>query len=178
MKKILSVLCCLSSVALVSCRLERKSSCSNHEPLVDTAGAAAEKVRVELQWEAIPRPGEIAVRDKDAVSDRRAAEMEMEHAVARYRDSMKVAGGTLSSPGGCVDWRATVVDGVLDRQALATALLRSLVDPTATAMEWTVLDSASDPARMRAIYSVPGKDGGSIDSASLDVGRREVLRVR
>jgi hypothetical protein len=178
MKKIQSILCCMSLVALVSCRQERKTSCPNPAPLVDSAGAASEKIRVGLQWAAIQHPAEPRILDKDGISDRRAAEIQMERTVARYRDSMRVVDGALSSPAGCVDWRASLVDGVLDRQALATALVRSLVNPAATVMEWTVLDTAFDPARLRTVYSVSGKDGGAVDSASLDLGRHEVRRVK
>jgi hypothetical protein len=178
MKKTATILCCLPSLLLISCGRERKTSCPVPVPLVDSAGAASEKARVELQWSAVRDAGNGQVPDENRLSRRRLAEIDMERSVLRYRDSMRIRAGTLASPGGCVDWRASVADGALDRQALATALVRTLVDSAATVMEWSLLDSASDSARMRAVYSVAGKDGGAIDSASLEVGRGEVRRIR
>lgn len=157
-----------------SCR--RNPSCEAPAPMVDTSGMRAESERDRLQWLGLRGGVDSMPSGRDALALRDSVHGSLERDVRRYRDSMMTASGELTSPGGCLDWRASLVEGRLDRTALVTALARSLVDSVANTVEWSLADSAKDPARLRVVYAVPGPDGGRMDSATLLVGKKTVRR--
>jgi hypothetical protein len=117
-----------------------------------------------------------ALSTREGLARQKAAQGSLERNVRFYGDSMRTGSGSLTSPGGCVDWRGSLVDGRLDRTAFVTALTRSLVDTAANAVEWTLADSAKDPAKLRVIYAIPGPNGGRMDSVVLLLGSSTVRR--
>lgn len=171
--KILPILPLL--VGISSCR--QNMSCSAPSPLADTAGVRAESGRAELQALGIRGWMDSALSTREGLAREKEAQGSLERNVRRYRDSMRTESGIMVSPSGCVDWRGSLVDGRLDRIALVTAMTRSLVDTTANAVEWTLADSAKDPARLRVIYAIPGPNGGSLDSAVLLLGATTVVNA-
>ena len=160
--------------AASSCR--RETSCSSPLPLTDTVGARSESDRAELQWMGMRGGVDSVPSGRDVIALRKSAHGSLERDVRLYRDSMRTVSGKLVSPGGCLDWRASLVEARLDRMALVTAMARTLVDTSANTVEWSLADSAVDPARLRVIYAMPGPDGGRLDSAVFRLGRLWVAR--
>ena len=161
-------------VSLSSCRQD--ASCPSPVPWTDTAGSRAESDRAELQWVGVRGGVDSVPSGRDVLALRKSAHGSLERNIRLYRDSMRTISGNLRSGGDCLDWRASLVEGRLDRTAFVTALTRTLVDTAANAVEWTLSDSAADPARLRVIYAIPGPDGGRLDSATLLVGKETVRR--
>jgi hypothetical protein len=150
-----------------SCR-EPSVACSA-APMVDTAGEAAEKARIERQWLAVQGKLDSSSSTAAGLESRRSAAGSLDSAIARYRDSIRTDGRTVVSRSGCLDWRATWEGGHVDRTALATVWLRALVADGVGVVEWSLPDTVPVEMRLRALFTRPGPDGGSLDSAVLAV---------
>lgn len=137
--------------------------------MTDSVGALAEKSRVEFQWLAIRVGMDSALRTADGIAAHRAMAGSLDSSIARYGDSMRLEGTGIVSVSGCLDWKATWENGAVDRAAFLTVLLRRLVRDSVGVVEWTVVDAPSSETRLSAIYTLPGSDGGSIDSATLRI---------
>ncbi|MEN9308407.1 MAG: hypothetical protein RL173_2339 [Fibrobacterota bacterium] len=150
-------------------------SCSKPAPveceriaLVDTAGEFGESSRIEFQWLAIKVGLDSALRTSEGIATHRASEGALDAGISRYRDSMELEGTGVVSKSGCIDWAGSWKAGRFDRAAMVTAFLRELGKDSVTAVEWSeVSDSTSVEVRLRTIYSLPGANGGGIDSLVL-----------
>jgi hypothetical protein len=162
------------AAGIVSCR--QNPTCDAPSPMVDTAGSRSESDRSELQWLGMRSGVDSVPSGSQVLALGKSAHGSLERDVRRYGDSMRTSSGIVTSPGGCVDWRGSLVEGRLDRSALVTAMARTLVDTGANTVEWSLSDSAKDPARLRLIYAVAGPDGGRMDSATLLVGKTTVRK--
>ncbi len=155
-------------VVFASCSRESRVDCVP-VALVDSVGERSERIRVEFQWLAIRFGMDSALRTPDGIQAHRSAALGLDSSIARYRDSMRTEGTGLVSKSGCLDWKATWEVGRLDKSALVTSFLRTLVRDSASVVEWAVSDEIPTETRLHAIYAVPGPDGGSVDSAVLRV---------
>lgn len=135
--------------------------------MVDSVGERSERDRIEFQWAAIRLGMDSVLRTAAGVQAHRSAEGGLDSSIARYRDSMRKEGTGLVSRSGCLDWKATWDSGRVDRSALVTSFLRALVRDSSSVVEWDASDAIPGELRLKAIYAVPGPDGGSVDSAVL-----------
>ncbi|MEK7393163.1 MAG: hypothetical protein AAB214_11425, partial [Fibrobacterota bacterium] len=133
-----------------------------------TTGEFGEKARIDFQWLAIKVGLDSALRTSEGIAAHRASEGALDAGISRYRDSMELEGTGVVSKSGCIDWAGSWKAGRFDRAAMVTAFLRELGKDSVTTVEWNdVSDSASVDVRLRAIYSLPGANGGEIDSVVL-----------
>lgn len=151
-----------------SCSRETRVDCVP-VAMVDSVGERSERTRIEFQWVVIRFGIDSALRTAQGIQAHRSAAGGLDSSIARYRDSMKMEGTGLVSKSGCLDWKATWEVGHLDKSALVTSFLRTLVRDSASVVEWTVSDAIPTETRLHAIYTVAGPDGGSVDSAVLRV---------
>lgn len=169
----------LFALALLAC------SCSNNTrtecvaaAMVDTAGEVSESARLDFQWLAIRVGLDSALRTGDGIKAHRASRIRLDSAIDRYRDSTRLDGKRLLSRSGCIDWRATWLEGRFDRLALATAMVGLLVSGGPNVAEWTLTDSAAPTVKLHAVIALPGTDGGTIDSVVLAISPSEVAIER
>lgn len=167
--RVLALVAFWMAMTMEACREPAVVKC---EPsaLVDSAGESGEKARVDFQWLAIRVGLDSAIRTSAGIEAHRAATSTLDRAIGRYRDSMVLEGTGVVSKSRCIDWAATWKAGRFDHAAMATALLRTLGKDSVGAIEWGgVSDSNAAPLRLRTIFTLPGRDGGAIDSAILSI---------
>lgn len=172
MKK--SVLPAVALLSLLSCG--RKPSKEPTGPLVDSAGSRFESRRSDLQFLAVSGQSDSVDNTRSGSDLREAVRGSLERDARAYRDSLRTEGNSAVWGSGWVDWRETWLSGQVDRPALALALVRSLVDTSASLVEWSLSDSLRDTLALGVVYQLPGPYGGAIDSVKLHVGRGGVGR--
>ena len=164
----------LALLSLFSCG--RKTSKAPTGPLVDSAGARSESRRADLQFLVVSAQSDSVNNTRSGADLREAVRGSLERDARAYRDSLRTEGSSTAWVSGWVDWRETWLVGQIDRPALALALVRALVDTSASLVEWSVSDSQRDTLRLGVVYQLPGPYGGVIDSVKLRVGRGGVAR--
>ncbi|HNY32583.1 MAG TPA: hypothetical protein PKO15_16990 [Fibrobacteria bacterium] len=166
----------LAALAMSGCKPDRPDC--PPRPLVDSTGEADQRDRLEIQWLRIRGGLDSAQRDPAVRLRLERSVHSLDSSALRYRDSLGTVPRGIGSVSGCVDWNATLRGDRVDRQGLLTAWTRSLVDPRAVALEWTIFDTTADSSRVAVLYQIPGDNGGVLDSLRLRIGVREIVRER
>lgn len=115
----------VAAAFLSGCRLSPQG-CDSVRVFRDSTGARFEKERIEVQWVMFrgALDSMLATRNGADLWERAARSAEEDE--GRYEDSLKMDGTSLRLGDGCVDWKATWVEGGFDRGAMATAMARAL----------------------------------------------------
>lgn len=130
---------------LAGCRADRASDCTDSRVFRDSAGAAREKERVEVQWVMFRGALDSMLATRAGAASWERAPRSLEEDIARYADSLHMDGKDLLLGDGCVDWSGTWAEGGFDRFALATAMGRMLFGDTTLSIVQFLPDTASVP---------------------------------
>lgn len=142
----------------------------------DTLGQHREERRLELQWLGVSGSRDSLLNTATGRDRIQEAGSSLRADASAYRDSLVAKNGMVLPASVCIDLRGSLEEGRLDRGAFLTALLGRLVDSTAEAVEWTRIDSLSEATSYSVLYSVPGPDGGRLDSTRLRIAKGSVSR--
>lgn len=129
---------------LAGCRTDNATDCPSVRVFRDSAGAALEKERIGVQWVMVRGSLDslLATREGAAAWERAARSLETD--AAAYRDSLRRTDSAVRFGDGCVDWNRTWFESGFDRAAMASALVRVLVDTGVAVLEFEA-DTAARP---------------------------------
>lgn len=143
---------------LAGCR-PSSQDCDPVRVFRDSTGARFEKERIEVQWVMFRGALDSMLSTRNGADLWERAARSSEEDERRYADSLELDGTALRLGDGCVDWKATWVEGDFDRGAMATAMVRALAKDSTLAVLKISPDTSMVPKYLD--FDVLGADNSS-----------------